>query len=106
MTGDLLYYLTIFFNSKLFRFCFRDNFPELLGESRELRKVFFENINVIPVQDETWYKEILEQIIDKKRRGLSIEILQNQIDEKIFNLYELSKDERELIMSGLGSIIY
>ena len=106
MTGDLLYYLTIFFNSKLFRFCFRDNFPELLGESRELRKVFFENINVIPVQDETWYKEILEQIIDKKRQGLSIEKLQNQIDEKIFNLYELSKDERELIISGPDSIIY
>lgn len=51
-------------------------------------------------------KEILEQIIDKKRQGLSIEKLQNQIDEKIFNLYELSKDERELIISGLDSIIY
>ena len=46
ITGEDLKYLTAIFNSKLFFFCFKDNFPELLGETRELSKVFFEKIPV------------------------------------------------------------
>jgi adenine-specific DNA-methyltransferase len=99
MTGNSLYYLTIFFNSKLFRFCFKDNFPELLGESRELRKVFFEKINVKPVENESWYKEILQQIVYKKQEGLPVDVLQEQAEEKLFDLYELNIDERSLINS-------
>jgi hypothetical protein len=30
----------------LFRFCFKDNFPELLGNSFEVRKTFFEKIPI------------------------------------------------------------
>lgn len=46
ITGEHLKYLTLFFNSKLFKFCFRHNFPELLGETYELSKVFFDKIPV------------------------------------------------------------
>lgn len=97
MSGDSLNYLTIFFNSKLFRFCFKDNFPELLGETRELRKVFFEQINIKPVAEETWYKNILQQILDKMNKGLPIDTLQDEVDEKLFDLYELTEDDRSLI---------
>ncbi|MBN9349282.1 MAG: class I SAM-dependent DNA methyltransferase [Chitinophagaceae bacterium] len=106
MTGDSLYYLTVFFNSELFRFCFKNNFPELLGESRELRKVFFEKINVKPVQDEIWYKQMLEQIIRKKKEGLPIDLLQNQVNEKIYDLYDVTQDERSLINLELHTTIY
>jgi hypothetical protein len=92
-------YLTIFFNSRLFRFCFKENFPELLGESRELRKVFFENINVKKVVDETWYSEMLGKILSNMSSGLSIVDLQNQVDEKLFELYELNEQERRLVQS-------
>ena len=92
-------YLTIFFNSRLFRFCFKDNFPELLGETRELRKVFFENINVKPVEDESWYLEMLSKILDKMRCGLPTDELQNQVEERLFDLYGLNTDERKLIQS-------
>lgn len=92
-------YLTIFFNSRLFRFCFKENFPELLGESRELRKVFFENINVKKVADETWYSEMLGKILSNMSSGLSIFDLQNQVDEKLFELYELNEQERRLVQS-------
>jgi hypothetical protein len=34
-------------NSSLFRCCFRDNFPELLGNTYEVRKVF---VNKIPIK--------------------------------------------------------
>ena len=39
-------YLTAVFNSTLFRCCFKDNFPELLGNTYELSKVFFERIPI------------------------------------------------------------
>lgn len=41
-----LAYLTAFLNSPLFKFCFKNEFPELLGETYELSKVFFEKIPV------------------------------------------------------------
>lgn len=97
LTGKFMNYLTIFFNSRLFRFCFKENFPELLGESRELRKVFFENINVKKVADETWYSEMLGKILSNMSSGLSIFDLQNQVDEKLFELYELNEQERRLV---------
>lgn len=52
LTGERLKYLTCFFNSKLFKYCFIDNFPELQGGSRELRKIFFEKIPVKQITDE------------------------------------------------------
>lgn len=42
ITGTHVSYLAAFLNSSLFKFCFRDNFPELLGGTRELRKIFFD----------------------------------------------------------------
>ncbi len=44
--GDLLAYLTAFLNSSLFRCCFRDNFPELMGNTYEVRKIFVDEIPV------------------------------------------------------------
>jgi hypothetical protein len=44
ITGTHVSYLAAFLNSSLFKFCFRDNFPELLGGTRELRKIFFDKI--------------------------------------------------------------
>ncbi len=52
LVGNHLKYLTCFFNSKLFKYCFSDYFPELQGGTRELRKVFFDKIPVKPITDE------------------------------------------------------
>ena len=41
-----LCYLTAFLNSHLFRCCFRDNFPELMGNTYEVRKIFMDKIPV------------------------------------------------------------
>ena len=51
ITGTHVSYLAAFLNSSLFKFCFRDNFPELLGGTRELRKIFFDKIPVKKVSD-------------------------------------------------------
>lgn len=59
-TGDHLKYLVVFFNSRLFRYCFEEDFPELQGNSRELRKVIMEEIPVIePSAEEEARLEIL-----------------------------------------------
>ncbi len=44
--GESLSYITAFLNSYLFRCCFRDNFPELMGNTYEVRKIFVEKIPI------------------------------------------------------------
>ncbi|WP_316930765.1 TaqI-like C-terminal specificity domain-containing protein, partial [Porphyromonas gulae] len=46
LTGEHLPFLTAFFNSKIFKICYRNNFPELQGGTRELSKIFFEEIYI------------------------------------------------------------
>ena len=51
MTGEKLAYLTAFFNSNIFKICCRDNFPELQGGTRELSKIFFEQVKIPDIED-------------------------------------------------------
>ena len=51
VTGESLPYLTAFFNSNIFKICYRDNFPELQGGTRELSKIFFEQIKIPNIQE-------------------------------------------------------
>lgn len=44
--AEPLTYLTAFLNSSVFRCCFRDNFPELLGNTYELSKIFVDKIRI------------------------------------------------------------
>lgn len=46
MSGEKLKYLTVFFNSSLFRFCYENKFPELQGNSREIKKNILEMLPV------------------------------------------------------------
>jgi hypothetical protein len=94
ITGENVAFLTAFLNSSLFKFCFRDSFPELQGGTRELSKIFFDKIPVIqvsPVENEaftTVVKDIQEQFTTEKAKS---------IDDMIFDLYHLSTEEREII---------
>ena len=51
MTGEKLAYLISFLNSNIFKICYRDNFPELQGGTRELSKIFFEQVKIPDVED-------------------------------------------------------
>ena len=42
--SESLCYIVAFLNSYLFRACFRDNFPELMGNTYEVRKIFIDRI--------------------------------------------------------------
>lgn len=70
ITGKSLKYLTSFFNSKLFKYCFSNNFPNLGEDRRELRKVFFDKIPVkqISNDDEKPFNAIVDYVTFLKQQ--------------------------------------
>ena len=94
ITGENVAFLTAFFNSSLFKFCFRDSFPELQGGTRELSKIFFDKIPVIQV-DFPINELFEERLLDIQKEYTKSKAI--ELDSMIFDLYNLSKVERELI---------
>ncbi len=94
ITGEKIAFLTAFLNSSLFKKCFADNFPELQGGTRELRKIFFDKIPVMVVDEviESEFQVLLEQIQTQWNKNIAI-----CIDQKIFDLYGLTTEERDAI---------
>ncbi|MGN7787713.1 TaqI-like C-terminal specificity domain-containing protein [Niabella sp. 22666] len=99
LTGKHIYFLSAFFNSSLFKFCFRDDFPELLGGTRELRKIFIEQISVMKINDavEAEFELLVRELVGNKIKGETSKKIERDIDEAIFNLYNLSLEERQSI---------
>lgn len=82
VTGENIKYLTAFFNSKLFRYFFKDNFPELLGDVREVSKVYFEKIPVKKPENKTSLNTI-ENLVE-----LIVHLKMNEI-KLLFNLEQI-----------------
>ena len=94
ITGLHISFLTAFLNSSIFKFCFLNNFPELQGGTRELRKIFFDKIPIIQVSDEM--DERFAKLVIGMQNNLSNETAKD-IDGIIFDLYGLTKEERDAI---------
>lgn len=94
LTGEHMAYLTAFFNSSLFKYCFRDSFPELQGGTRELSKIFFDRIAVKKVSAEIneRFRKMVNEIRSGYSRGKAVEV-----DNAVFDLYGLTASERETI---------
>ena len=95
----MLSYLTAFFNSKIFRFTFKEYFPELLGDTRELSKTFFETVSVEIVDESTdkLFERLLESVVELKKQKKSTLEMEKQIELKLAQVYSLSEDEIRLI---------
>ena len=94
ITGKHIAYLTAFLNSSIFKFCFLNNFPELQGGTRELRKVFFDKIPVKQISDDL--NEHFAILVSEMQKSPSA-TKAKEIDKLIFDVYELSKEERDVI---------
>ena len=94
ITGQNMAYLTAFLNSSLFKYCFRDSFPELQGGTRELSKIFFDKIPIKQVSLEQ--NEIFRNIVNSVQSDYTIEQTK-YIDNLLFDLYNLTDDERKAI---------
>ena len=94
ITGTNTAFLTAFFNSSLFKFCFRDSFPELQGGTRELSKIFFDKIPVLIPESaiENQFKELVSDIQKEFTKEKAM-----LIDSLIFDIYNLTEEERQVI---------
>jgi hypothetical protein len=94
ITGRNIAFLTAFLNSSLFKFCYLDNFPELQGGTRELRKIFFDKISVLNVDTsvDRKFKDIVQDIQLNYTKDKA-----HQIDTMLFDLYNLTEEERSVI---------
>ncbi len=97
-------YLTAFLNSNIFRFSFKDFFPELLGDTRELSKVFFETVTVKEVDDETnnYFESLVEKIYINKLNGVDSSLLEIEIENQLIEIYDLTDYEQFLIKDSEG----
>ena len=106
LVGDRIYWLGAFLNSTLFKYCFSDNFPELLGGTRELRKVFFDKIAVkqISSESEKPFMELVTEIIEIKKQNPSADTtsLETQIDQMVYQLYGLTEEEIAIVENGVN----
>ena len=94
VTGECIAFLTVFFNSSIFKFCFRDAFPELQGGTRELSKIFFDKIPVKKVSDDI--NNVFKTAINKLQSDYTKEQAV-AIDNLLFDLYNLTDEERKVI---------
>lgn len=73
ISGENLKYLTAFLNSSVFQFCFKDNFSEILGETKVLSKVFFDKIPVKKISREAEKPfEIMVDILRYQKSASSV----------------------------------
>ena len=93
LTSDsgCLGYLTAFLNSSLFKCCFRDNFPELMGNTYELSKIF---MDILPVKKPTQaeavlFEKLVPLIQSAKKAQLQAEssCLESLIDACVLECY-------------------
>lgn len=97
IVGGHLGYLTAFFNSSLFRYCFFDDFPPIQGGNRELREVIFKRIPVKDVTDteDAEYERRVREIQQMKREGQSTEEKEHELDLMILAHYGITDQEQQ-----------
>ena len=100
IVGKHLGYLTAFFNSVLFKYCFTDAFPIVQGNGRELRKSAFQRIPVKDVTDEedAEYERIVMEIQQMKREGRPTEEKEHELDLMILAHYGITDLEQQNII--------
>ncbi len=102
ITGEKLHYLTASLNSKLFRHCFADYFPELQGNSKEIKKFILEEIPVLKIKDEKPFSRKVTEILSLKKENPQADTseLEAEIDQMVYELYGLSEEEIEIVESS------
>jgi adenine-specific DNA-methyltransferase len=99
ITGTSLKYITTWLNSSLFEYLARFWFPMLMGDTYEPSKVFFENVPIpqIPKTQQKPYEKLVDQIQKQKKQGKDTKPLEKQINQMVYNLYQLTPQEIKLI---------
>ncbi|WP_396152147.1 Eco57I restriction-modification methylase domain-containing protein [Flavobacterium sp.] len=101
ITGSDIEYLVCLLNSKLFKFCFESDFPELQGNSKKMIKVVFEQIPLkyISVKDQQPFITKVDEILAIKQSNPTADTsaLEREIDFMVYGLYGLSEGEINIV---------
>ena len=75
----------------------------MLGDTRELSKVFFENVRAIQINDaqNDLFSNLVDTIANLKVKCEDYKETQNEIETQLALLYKLSDDERYLLNRGV-----
>jgi len=99
LTGKHVKYLVGVLNSKLWKFAFKDRFPELLGDAKEVRKVFFEKVPVmLPKGDyEKSVSALVDDIIALKKTNSSTDAAIAELNAVVYRMYGLNEEEVRMV---------
>ncbi|RZK01061.1 MAG: hypothetical protein EOO46_20740, partial [Flavobacterium sp.] len=99
ITGEKLKYLVGVLNSKLFRFCYEDSFPEVQGNAREINKVIFieKSVKYPSEKEETEIAKRVERILHQKKSGKETGNLEREIDAIVYQIHGFTFDESCLV---------
>ncbi len=102
--SKILPYIIRILNSWIFDFAFAERFLNLLGGTLELSKIFLEKLPIpkIDSTNKALSDEIIslvEQILDSKAKDPTTDTkeLESKIDNLVYKLYHLTKDEIKII---------
>ena len=103
ITGSYLEYLLAFFNSKLFKFCFSDDFPELQGNSKEVNKFALTQIPVKEIDQalNAIFTNIISENFYKNNTSLD-KAIDQKIDNLIYNHYGLTNEEISIVEKSVS----
>ncbi|MEP1138995.1 MAG: TaqI-like C-terminal specificity domain-containing protein, partial [Balneola sp.] len=104
LTGEKLHFLTAFLNSKLFKLCFSEAFPELQGNTKEIKKFILEEIPVKYPNDEESFINKVDQIFTLKKENpdTNTSKLEAEIDQMVYELYGLTEEEIAIVEESVG----
>jgi type II restriction/modification system DNA methylase subunit YeeA len=99
ITGESLKYLVSFLNSSVFKFAFKNKFPELMGNTYELSKIFFDKLPIpkISERQQKPFIKLVDKILVNKKSGKDTSALERDIDKLVYKLYELTEDEIKIV---------
>lgn len=99
-TVDIRYLLALS-NSKVVEFFMHHTASLKAGGYYSYSTSALEKIPIIIADNQNEYIELVDEIMEKKRCAENTTALENQIEEKIFGLYELNDEEIDIIRKDL-----
>lgn len=99
-SGIKLKYILAILNSKLMNFYHKFRFLDV--EKETFQKILIQNCKLFPIKKCAEIKqlaliELVNKIIEQKQANLETSVLEKQIDELVYQLYDLTEEEIETI---------
>ncbi|RXZ28572.1 type II restriction endonuclease [Fusobacterium necrophorum] len=99
ISGNISKSLLGILNSKLVWFYLKIISVQLGTSALRMKKIYLDNLPIVnlSIEEENRLIQNVDKIIELKKLGKDTQELENQIDEMVYDLYELTEEEKELV---------